>query len=346
MKQRSTAATNLNESSSRSHFILQISIVIEREGKRFSSKINLIDLAGSEDNKRTGNTGIRMAESGAINKSLFVLGQVVEALNKNHPRIPYRDSKITRILQDSLGGTAIGVMIACISPEEENYLDTFNTLNFASKSSLIKNVAVINELPKKESAQERLAEFMKWKKLRSGISLGDEKENHGDKRKAKILKKIEGNTNTVDQVKERHEKAHNHLTSDVAGDLTLDSLSFSEQIYSLQSRDLRDTESMELLLKILDRIDPVAQVELYAQTQRKLLKFGNSNGSLEDLKSETQTKILDILNEGNLKEIKKLKMIGDKRALKLLEYRNLKGPFLDVSLTLPIIDARFRKIWT
>ncbi|KAH9271489.1 hypothetical protein BASA83_006344 [Batrachochytrium salamandrivorans] len=101
LKNRSTAATNLNETSSRSHFIMQLS-------------------AGSEDNKRTGMFGARMVESGAINKSLFVLGQVVEALNKGQPRIPYRDSKITRLLQDSLGGSAVGLMIACCAPGENH----------------------------------------------------------------------------------------------------------------------------------------------------------------------------------------------------------------------------------
>ncbi len=323
LKRRLTAATNLNETSSRSHFITQLHVVVERDGKTYSSKINLIDLAGSEDNKRTGNTGIRMAESGAINKSLFTLGQVVEALNKNHARIPYRDSKITRILQDSLGGTAIGVMIACISPEEDNYLDTFNTLVFASKSSLVKNVAVINELPKKESAQERMAEFMKWKKTRTGIQ--DEKEN--SVKNAKMKKNIV-ESKTVDY---DYEKKPNNIKPNST---------FSEQVVSLNSRDLRDTESIELLLKILDRIDPVAQVELYAQTQRKLMKYGR------DLKSETLTRILEILNVGDPKEIKQLKMIGDVRALKLYEYKTLHGPFHNVYSQLKSIDARFGKSWT
>lgn len=331
MKQRSTAATNLNESSSRSHFILQISVIIEKDGKRFSSKINLIDLAGSEDNKRTGNTGLRMAESGAINKSLFVLGKVVEALNKNHSRIPYRDSKITRLLQDSLGGRAIGVMIACISPEEENYLDTYNTLTFASKSLLINNVAVINELPKKESAQQRLAEFMKWKQSKTGITIQDQKENQGDKKKGKIQKNAEMFAKTIDLDQKVNEKCEKEPSIDGSGDpLQQERISFRQQVDSLQTRDLNDSESMDLLLKILDRIDPVTHVELYAQTQRKLLKFGNRNGSLEELKSETQAQILAILNQGNLKAIKKLKMIGDKRALKLLEFKTTHGPFLNV----------------
>ncbi|KAH6559780.1 hypothetical protein BASA62_000174 [Batrachochytrium salamandrivorans] len=153
LKNRSTAATNLNETSSRSHFIMQLSINNTLENNKvLSSKFHIIDLAGSEDNKRTGNVGARMVESGAINKSLFVLGQVVEALNKGQPRIPYRDSKITRLLQDSLGGSAVGLMIACCAPGEQHYWDTYNTLNFASKSSFIKNNVVRNEVTIKPSS--------------------------------------------------------------------------------------------------------------------------------------------------------------------------------------------------
>ncbi|KAL2919809.1 hypothetical protein HK105_200726 [Polyrhizophydium stewartii] len=161
LKNRSTAATNLNEASSRSHFIMQLSIsnVLEN-GKTLSSKLHIIDLAGSEDNKRTGNVGARMVESGAINKSLFVLGQVVEALNKGHPRIPYRDSKITRFLQDSLGGGALGLMIACCAPGQQHYWDTYNTLNFATKSSFVKNVVVKHEIAAPKPPQSAIAALL------------------------------------------------------------------------------------------------------------------------------------------------------------------------------------------
>ena len=265
-----------------------------------------------------------MTESGAINKSLFVLGQVVEALNKNLPRIPYRDSKITRLLQDSLGGKAIGIMIACISPEDENYLDTYNTLNFASKSSLIKNVSVVNEIPKKEYNQDRLAEFLKWKKARTGNDL--------------ILK--ENSTNIVNQansgpcsqsdfdskVDKRLEKKLEELKIDIIDPLLQERTHLRQQIDSLQSKKPQSTDS-ELLLKILERIDPVTQVELYAQIQRKL----KQSSTFEDLKIEAQERILKILNSGNLKDMKSLKMIGDKRALKLLQDQSLNGPFLQMT---------------
>lgn len=120
-----------------------------------------------------------MNESCAINKSLFVLGQVVEALNKKLPRVPYRDSKITRFLQDSLGGSAQTILISCISPLSADLFDSYNTLNFATKSSLIKNVVSVNEIvipvkPVISAAAERLEALKEWKKSKSSgpASLG------------------------------------------------------------------------------------------------------------------------------------------------------------------------------
>ena len=108
------------------------------------AKLHLIDLAGSEDNRRTENAGVRLLESGNINKSLFVLGKVVDALNQHSARIPFRDSKLTRMLQDALGGKASAVMIANVSPSEVHYLETHNTLNFASKSKQITNRVTVS----------------------------------------------------------------------------------------------------------------------------------------------------------------------------------------------------------
>ncbi|KAK7487890.1 hypothetical protein BaRGS_00020791 [Batillaria attramentaria] len=139
---RTVAATKLNDRSSRSHSIVQLRVDTFRAGKVFHGKIYLIDLAGSEDNRRTGNQGIRLKESGAINKSLFVLGEVVDAINNNLPRIPYRNSKLTRLLQDSIGGSCHSVMITNVAPEESYYYDTYCTLNFASKSRKVVNSSV------------------------------------------------------------------------------------------------------------------------------------------------------------------------------------------------------------
>ncbi|EQB60644.1 kinesin-like protein kif22 [Vairimorpha apis BRL 01] len=129
---RRTGETKLNKFSSRSHSILRL--------MNKNTKFYLVDLAGSENNRKTGNTGIRLTESNNINKSLFVLGNVVNSILRNDIRIPYRDSKLTRLLQDSIGGNSLCYVIANII-DDVNYLDeTLNTLKFACKSRKIVNV--------------------------------------------------------------------------------------------------------------------------------------------------------------------------------------------------------------
>ncbi|TRY91596.1 hypothetical protein DNTS_021758, partial [Danionella cerebrum] len=146
---RTTASTKLNQRSSRSHAILLMKVVKSQRGpphKQQTGKLYLVDLAGSEDNRRTGNQGIRLKESGAINLSLFTLSKVVDALNTGvGGRVPYRDSKLTRLLQDSLGGSAHSVMITNIAPEYKYYFDTFTALNFAAKSKQIVNRPFVRE---------------------------------------------------------------------------------------------------------------------------------------------------------------------------------------------------------
>lgn len=146
---RTTASTKLNQRSSRSHAILLIKVVRTQRSpphRQQTGKLYLVDLAGSEDNRRTGNQGIRLKESGAINLSLFTLSKVVDSLNAGAGgRVPYRDSKLTRLLQDSLGGSAHSVMITNIAPEYSYYFDTFSTLNFAAKSKLVVNKPFVRE---------------------------------------------------------------------------------------------------------------------------------------------------------------------------------------------------------
>ncbi|KAI7796832.1 kinesin-like protein KIF22 [Triplophysa rosa] len=146
---RTTASTKLNQRSSRSHAVLLVKVVKSQRRpphRQQTGKLYLVDLAGSEDNRRTGNRGIRLKESGAINLSLFTLSKVVDALNAGAGgRIPYRDSKLTRLLQDSLGGSAHSVMITNIAPEYSYYFDTFTALNFAAKSKQIVNRPFVRE---------------------------------------------------------------------------------------------------------------------------------------------------------------------------------------------------------
>lgn len=165
LRNRKTAATKLNHVSSRSHALLllkvktnespsfspsssaisSVSKISSSSSNRnasqftFEAKLHLIDLAGNEDNRKTDNRGARMTESVNINSSLLALAKVVQALNDGEKRIPYRESKLTRLLQDSLGGHSIGIMIANVAPGLTHFLNTYNTLNFATKSRQVVN---------------------------------------------------------------------------------------------------------------------------------------------------------------------------------------------------------------
>ncbi|XP_010892592.2 kinesin-like protein KIF22 isoform X2 [Esox lucius] len=156
---RTTASTKLNQRSSRSHAVLLIKVVRTQRAVQQrvqTGKLYLVDLAGSEDNRRTGNKGIRLKESGAINLSLFTLSKVVDALSTGgggSGRVPYRDSKLTRLLQDSLGGSAHSVMITNIAPEYTYYFDTYTALNFAAKSKQVINKPFVRETVTTPSVQ-------------------------------------------------------------------------------------------------------------------------------------------------------------------------------------------------
>jgi hypothetical protein len=141
---RSTSATKLNAHSSRSHAVLCVKITVISPTETRISTASAIDLAGSEDNRRTGNDKERMVESASINKSLFVLAQCVEAISKKQPRIPYRESKMTRIL--SLGqNNGFTVMILNLAPVKSFHLDTLSSLNFANRTKKIEVREVENE---------------------------------------------------------------------------------------------------------------------------------------------------------------------------------------------------------
>ncbi|CAD5227302.1 unnamed protein product [Bursaphelenchus xylophilus] len=155
---RKVASTNMNKESSRSHAIFSVHIQQdcletihtengeEKLASVISAKLHFVDLAGSERLKRTGATGERAKEGICINCGLLALGNVINALTdpkKGH--VPYRDSKLTRLLQDSLGGNSRTLMIACASPNDVDFAETLNTLNYASRTKAIKNKVVANK---------------------------------------------------------------------------------------------------------------------------------------------------------------------------------------------------------
>ncbi|PAV57349.1 hypothetical protein WR25_00300 [Diploscapter pachys] len=177
---RSKGETAMNAQSSRSHAIFSIILVKEavtEEDLAFTAKLQLVDLAGSERLKKTQAEGDRKKEGIRINEGLLALGNVISALAKTTEgkklHIPYRDSTITRLLQDSLGGNSFTVMIACISPADTNAEETLSTLRYADRAKQIKNKPRVNANPKDEEIR-RLRETVarqskELAELRAGI---------------------------------------------------------------------------------------------------------------------------------------------------------------------------------
>ena len=166
---RKTGETAMNKDSSRSHSIFTIYVeTAEDDGQGGQSikagKLNLVDLAGSERQSKTEATGQRLKEATKINLSLSALGNVIRALVEGkHHHVPYRDSKLTRLLQDSLGGNTKTVMIAAISPADYNFEETVTTLRYASRAKNIKNKPRVNQDPKDALLKQYEEEIKKLK---------------------------------------------------------------------------------------------------------------------------------------------------------------------------------------
>ncbi|WKY05334.1 hypothetical protein Q1695_005943 [Nippostrongylus brasiliensis] len=164
---RHVGATLMNKDSSRSHSIFTVYVEgMMENGSIRTGKLNLVDLAGSERQSKTGATGDRFKEATKINLSLSALGNVISALvDGKSKHIPYRDSKLTRLLQDSLGGNTKTIMIACISPSDNNYDETLSTLRYANRAKNIKNKPKINEDPKDALLREYQEEIERLKAM-------------------------------------------------------------------------------------------------------------------------------------------------------------------------------------
>ncbi|XP_043566443.1 kinesin-like protein KIF3B [Chiloscyllium plagiosum] len=181
---RSVGATNMNEHSSRSHAIFVITVEcseigLDGENHIRVGKLNLVDLAGSERQAKTGAQGERLKEATKINLSLSALGNVISALvDGKSTHIPYRDSKLTRLLQDSLGGNAKTVMVANIGPASYNCEETLTTLRYANRAKNIKNKPRVNEDPKDALLREFQEEIARLKAQLAKRGVGKRKKKN------------------------------------------------------------------------------------------------------------------------------------------------------------------------
>jgi kinesin family protein 3/17 len=189
----------MNKESSRSHSIFTILIesmeTKDNKDRVVAGKLNLVDLAGSERQSKTQAVGDRLKEANKINLSLSALGNVISALvDGKSSHIPYRDSKLTRLLQDSLGGNTKTVMIAAISPADYNYDETLSTLRYASRAKNIKNRPIINEDPKDALLKQYEVEIRKLREM------------------VENLEKNKNPNNTMQQIKEKESELEKSMT--------------------------------------------------------------------------------------------------------------------------------------
>ncbi|KAK9073203.1 hypothetical protein SSX86_007527 [Deinandra increscens subsp. villosa] len=291
LQRRKVAHTGLNDVSSRSHGILVISV----SNGPVIGKLNLIDLAGNEDNKRSGNEGARLQESTKINQSLFALSQVIHALNNNNTRIPYRDSKLTRILQDSLGGTSHAVMVACLNPGE--YEQSVRTVSLAARSRRISNfvhsASKHNSTPKIQVDME--ARLRTWLESK-------------------------GKTKKQDPSTPRSINKHNSFKRSGARMAT----------HTEQREQKVETETTPMCMrKILYPINVNANADVNIHPKQHSLAEDDNDTPLNrfktmscDLKSTLAQEYINFLNTAEKVELQQLKGIGEKMAGYIVELRD------------------------
>ncbi|XP_039583800.1 kinesin-like protein KIF1A isoform X12 [Passer montanus] len=247
-KARTVAATNMNETSSRSHAVFNIIFTQKRHDAETDittekvSKISLVDLAGSERADSTGAKGTRLKEGANINKSLTTLGKVISALaemdsgpNKNKKKkktdfIPYRDSVLTWLLRENLGGNSRTAMVAALSPADINYDETLSTLRYADRAKQIRCNAVINEDPNNKLIRELKDEVARLRDLLYAQGLGDIIDTHPAAGGSKYVSDFENNNDARGaELSQRHDNLST-VTNAIAG------ISPSSSLSALSSR--------------------------------------------------------------------------------------------------------------
>uniref|UniRef100_U5EUZ6 Kinesin-like protein n=1 Tax=Corethrella appendiculata TaxID=1370023 RepID=U5EUZ6_9DIPT len=290
-KNRVVGATKMNLESSRSHAIFSITIEssetdVSGEQHVKMGKLQLVDLAGSERQSKTQSTGLRLKEATKINLSLSVLGNVISALvDGKSTHIPYRNSKLTRLLQDSLGGNSKTVMCASISPSDYNYIETISTLRYACRAKNIQNRAKINEEPKDallRHFQEEIAELKR--QLEEGLfeynaTTGDEQEEEDEeieienkeKKKKKGKKSKDEDKEKTDIEKELLEKKALETARELnqakseQDQIRAKLLSLENKILVGGENLLEKAQAQEKLLE-----NSIAELEVRTKTEREL----------------------------------------------------------------------------
>ncbi|CAH8530803.1 unnamed protein product [Heterobilharzia americana] len=282
-KNRVTGATNMNEHSSRSHAIYTVTIECSENTEKNKTllrqgKLHLVDLAGSERQAKTGATGKRLQEANKINLSLTTLGNVISALvDGKSTHVPYRNSKLTRLLQDSLGGNSKTAMIANISPSDYNYDESLSTLRYANRAKNIKNKAKVNEDPKDAMLRQFQKEIEQLRKqleeggIPSDPTNAEDGEGDADEDDDDVIVGPDGQERRVNKSKQSSKKLSKQKMAEIQRMIEADRRKLEEQ--------------KDMALEERNRVQEEA-----AGKRRKLRKLSTmylqAKSELEDLKNE------------------------------------------------------------
>ncbi|XP_057557384.1 kinesin-like protein KIF21A isoform X8 [Hippopotamus amphibius kiboko] len=353
---RTTASTQMNVQSSRSHAIFTIHLCQTRmcpqidaesatdnkvisessqmnEFETLTAKFHFVDLAGSERLKRTGATGERAKEGISINCGLLALGNVISALgdkSKRATHVPYRDSKLTRLLQDSLGGNSQTIMIACVSPSDRDFMETLNTLKYANRARNIKNKVMVNQDRASQQISALRGEItrlqMELMEYKTGKRIIDEEgvESINDMFHENAMLQTENNNlrvrikamqETVDTLRTRITQ----LVSDQANQVLARAGEGNEEISNMIHNYIKEIEDLRAKLLESEAVNENLRKNLTRATARSPYFSGSSAFSPTIVSSDKETiEIIDLAKK-DLEKLKRKEKKKKKRLQKLEE---------------------------
>ncbi|XP_063119434.1 kinesin-like protein KIF21A isoform X24 [Rattus norvegicus] len=353
---RTTASTQMNVQSSRSHAIFTIHVCQTRvcpqtdaenvtdnkmvsespqmnEFETLTAKFHFVDLAGSERLKRTGATGERAKEGISINCGLLALGNVISALgdkSKRATHVPYRDSKLTRLLQDSLGGNSQTIMIACVSPSDRDFMETLNTLKYANRARNIKNKVMVNQDRASQQINALRSEItrlqMELMEYKTGKRIIDEEgvESINDMFHENAMLQTENNNlrvrikamqETVDALRARITQ----LVSEQANQVLARAGEGNEEISNMIHSYIKEIEDLRAKLLESEAVNENLRKSLTRATARSPFFSASSAFSSTILSSDKETiEIIDLAKK-DLEKLKRKEKRKKKRLQKLEE---------------------------
>ncbi|XP_068132398.1 kinesin-like protein KIF21A isoform X3 [Hyperolius riggenbachi] len=353
---RTTASTQMNVQSSRSHAIFTIHLCQSRMCPKFdteedldnritsentqlnefetlTAKFHFVDLAGSERLKRTGATGDRAKEGISINCGLLALGNVISALgdrSKKATHVPYRDSKLTRLLQDSLGGNSQTVMIACVSPSDRDFMETLNTLKYANRARNIKNKVMVNQDRTSQQINALRNEItrlqMELMEYKTGKRIIDEEgvESINDMFHENAMLQTENNNlrmrikamqETVDALRARITQ----LMSDQANQVLARAGDGNEEISNMIHNYIKEIEDLRAKLLESEAVNENLRKNLSRASSRTSYFSGHTPFSASLMPAEKETTEIIDLAKKDLQKLKKMEKKKKKRLQQLQE---------------------------